>query len=259
MLRPRPSVIHRVHARAVVAAAIAALVSACGDVRDPRVDSVAAGAPPPGTVVGDAVVAVDSIAPRDIRLVRRRARDLTGDGRPEQFTVSARGPAFDTLDVRLEIRSDDGQLLHLARWSSYRYFHYDYRDGKADSTVERIVRAHVDRLLADSAFIAVRTGIGENRVIPPDPEIIRYDLAELRLRSRRATPDTAPSPMVLVTGYWRADGAGDTTRASRPLVDSLVRELTDRPSFRYFAGGEETYTLAWSDRLRRFVRIFACC
>jgi hypothetical protein len=42
-------------------------------------------------------------------------------------------------------------------------------------------------------------------------------------------------------------------------VALLVAELAQRPSFTYYAGGEVVYTIAWSDRERRFIRIQACC
>jgi hypothetical protein len=31
------------------------------------------------------------------------------------------------------------------------------------------------------------------------------------------------------------------------------------PTFTYFAGGEATYTIAWSNTKQRFVKIFSCC
>ena len=43
------------------------------------------------------------------------------------------------------------------------------------------------------------------------------------------------------------------------VVESLVAELRDKPTFRYFAGGEATYAIAWSEEERRFVTIWACC
>ena len=40
---------------------------------------------------------------------------------------------------------------------------------------------------------------------------------------------------------------------------ALAAELRDRPAFRYHAGGEATYAVAWSPRERRFVVVHACC
>jgi hypothetical protein len=42
-------------------------------------------------------------------------------------------------------------------------------------------------------------------------------------------------------------------------VRALAAELRDRPSFRYFAGGEATYAVAWSPSERRFVVVYGCC
>jgi hypothetical protein len=234
----------------------AAIVLACAregpPVRDDSArDTVAA--PVPTSATGD------SVAPGAIVLRRERDHDLTGDGRPERLRVIARGPGFQSLDVRLEIRGADERLLYLARWNAERYFHYDGLAGKADSTIERIVRGHVDRLLADTAFVARVAYDPRGRPAAVDTEAVRYDLAEMDVRRRRGVADTMPSPTNLVI-HVAEDSGGVRTRADvSARVRTLATELATRPRFTYFAGGEETYSLAWSDSERRFVRVFACC
>jgi hypothetical protein len=182
-------------------------------------------------------------------------QDMTGDGRPERFVVSANGPRYDSLTVKLEIRSPDDSLLYSASWPSASYFKYEDRATFDDSVAELTVRAHVDRLLADSAFgIGPRIGRGIDGRPADDLDAIRFDLAEERWRRAHHLPLGAPFP----PGWW--DGvhsvAGEIPIARIRL---LANELRTRPSFRYYAGGEETYVIAWSSVEKRFVRIFACC
>jgi hypothetical protein len=39
----------------------------------------------------------------------------------------------------------------------------------------------------------------------------------------------------------------------------VLAEVRTRPSFMYYAGGEATYAIAWSDRESAFVRTHSCC
>lgn len=246
----------------VLLAALGAACSRGGDAdarRDTSVTTDVTTPAPDTTLRPDVVRAVDSVAPGRVALRRERWTDLTRDGRPERLGVQARGPRFQALDVRLEIAAPDGRMLYLARWSSERYFHYDGLEGKADSTVARMVREHVDRLLGDSAFVRRQLFDGRGRPVPVDTEAVRYDVAEMDLRRRRGVADTMPTPTTLVI-HVADDSGGTRTRGEvSARAAALAVELRDRPRFTYFAGGEETYSIAWSDRERRFVRVFACC
>ena len=196
--------------------------------------------------------AVDTVTtPR--RLEARR--DMTGDGQPEHFIVTAEGPRYDSLLVRLEIRSPSDSLLYTASWPSAGYFEYEDRAQMNDDEAARAVRKHLERLLADTAF---GTGPGIGRGIDGRPaddlDAIRYDLAETRFRRSKHLPMNAPLP----SGWWD-DVHAVASHIPESRLRPLANELRSRPSFRYYAGGEETYVIAWSPSERRFVRIFACC
>lgn len=183
-----------------------------------------------------------------------RDHDLTGDGRAERIIVDARGPAYDSLTVRLEVRSASDSLLYATRWSSRDYFKYDYRQGKPDSVVQRIVRDHLRRLLADSAFSPAGTlrGSGITRLAVIDTGSIRYDIASQLWRRAHSWPDSTPLPP-------RAEGELRPADVPTSRVSVLASELRAKPTFTYHAGGELTYTIAWSDREQRFVTVASCC
>jgi hypothetical protein len=192
-----------------------------------------------------------------ITIRRTREVDLTGDRRPERFVVVATGPRYDSLDVTLEIRSPEDSLLYADSWDSGFYFHYDDRSQLTDSAVEQRVRAQIDSLLGDASFrpagSALTTDERGNREGMRDA--IRYDVAEEMWRLANRIPidsSTPPSALDAVNQLAR-DSVSDAR------VESLVAELRDRPTFRYFAGGEATYAIAWSDEERRFVTVWACC
>ncbi len=175
--------------------------------------------------------------------------DLTGDGIPERLSVRAFGPSQDSLLVVLEIYGRNNKLLYRDRWSSERYFAYDYRAGKADTTVARIVLGHLNRLLSDSSFI-LASATGPRAII--DTMTIRYDLAEWHVRQEHALQDTS----TLSTSMF-----DEIEKVVPPKgeVDRIANDVKSLPRFTYFAGGELTYTLAWSEALQRFVRVFSCC
>jgi hypothetical protein len=186
---------------------------------------------------------------------REALRDMTGDGQPERFVVTADGPRYDSLTVRLEIRSPADSLLYSASWPSASYFKYEDRGQMSDADSARLVGEHLDQLLADTAFgVGPRIGQGLDGRPADDLDAIRYDIAEYRFRETKRLPPTAPLP----EGWWD-DVHVVASRIPDSRLRPLAHELRSQPSFRYYAGGEETYVIAWSQRERRFVRIFACC
>jgi hypothetical protein len=201
---------------------------------------------------------VDTMAAGDAITIRRsRAVDLTGDRRAERFLVLATGPRYDSLEVTLEIRSPEDSLLYTASWESSFYFHYDDRSQLSDSVVEHRVRAQIDSLLGNAAFQPagrrVTTDERLNRETMRDA--IRFDIAEERWRAANAIPADSSTP----PQAWDAINRIAQDSVSETQIESLVAELQDRPTFRYFAGGEATYAIAWSDEERRFVTVWACC
>ena len=192
-----------------------------------------------------------------ISIRRTREVDLTGDRRPERFVVVATGPRYDSLDVTLEIRSPEDSLLYTDSWDSGFYFRYDDRAQLTDSAVEQRVRAQVDSLLGNSSFrpggAALTTDERQNREGMHDA--IRYDVAEEMWRRANQVPidsSTPPTALDAIEAFAR-DSVSDAR------IESLVAELLDRPTFRYFAGGEATSAIAWSEEERRFVTVWSCC
>lgn len=188
------------------------------------------------------------------RLRIERREDLTGDGAPERMSVSASGPAADSLDVRLEIRAPSDSLLYVARWSSAAYLKYLHGDSVTANMREREIKKQLRAVLADTAF-----GVGPTRTPRADRasvaamrDAIDYDLREHGWRTAHAVADTSPLPAAGLAGI-------EHTKTSPALIDSLIAELNAARSFRYFKGGEETYAIAWSPTQHRFVRVFACC
>lgn len=218
---------------------------------------LAACARPDATPADSATGAISSAFDETAAGTRRRAIDLTGDGVPESLVVNAAGDRPDSLQVRLEIRARDGELLYADSWSSRWYFNYDADFASVpDSARERRVREQLDRLLSDSAYTAAaratRTDSVQRRGEMRDA--IRFDVAEHRWRAGHGVPAGAELPIAgheALNEYAR--------RIPADSVERLVDELWGMPTFRYFAGGEVTLIVAWSGRLGRFVRIFACC
>jgi hypothetical protein len=192
-----------------------------------------------------------------ISIRRNREVDLTGDRRPERFVVLATGAQYDSLEVTLEIRSPEDSLLYTDSWDSGFYFRYDDRAQLTDSAVEHRVRAQIDSLLGSRSFHPGGSELTSDERMNREGmrEAIRYDVAEEMWRRANGIPidsSTPPSALDAVTQLAR-DSVSDAR------VESLVAELRDRPTFRYFAGGEATYAIAWSDEERRFVTVWACC
>jgi hypothetical protein len=205
-----------------------------------------------GRPASDSAATGDSISFR-----RTREVDLTGDRRPERFVVVATGPRYDSLEVTLEIRSPEDSLLYTDSWDSGFYFRYDDRSQLTDSAVAHRVRAQIDSLLGNGSFRPGGTEVTTDERMNREGmhDAIRYDLAEEMWRRANGIPidsSTPPSAMDAVNALAR-DSVSDAR------IESLVAELRDRPTFRYFAGGEATYAIAWSDEERRFVTVWACC
>lgn len=239
-------------ARAIV---LALALASCGQdtriAQQPTENGVAA--PAPDTSAAPASDWPDAMSAVNLR--RERAIDLTGDGAPETLRVTARGPRSDSLAIALTITGAAGDTLWHDAWSSLHYFKYDPLEGKAAGTVTRIVREHVDSLLADSRFtaagLAPRLAQGGSAE-EAQREAVRYHLAELDWRGQA---DLTPADEMPPDAYSRIDAA----RVAPARVDVVLSELRGRPSFWYHAGGEETYAIAWSEREHAFVRLYSCC
>jgi hypothetical protein len=192
-----------------------------------------------------------------ITIRRTREADLTGDRRPERFVVIANGSRYDSLDVTLEIRSPEDSLLYTDAWDSGLYFENDDRTQLTDSAVEHRVRAQIDSVLASSSFQAGGSVLTTDERMNRDGmrDAIREDIAEEMWRRANQIPIDSSTPPTAAEAIYVM--ARDSVSDAR--IESLVAELRDRPIFRYFAGGEANYAIAWSEEERRFVTIWACC
>jgi len=226
---------------------------ACGGASDrgspARHDTTAATAPAPDrpATLGPCATPAGSDS---LCFVGSRSYDFAGDGRPFRIEIDARGPAPDSLRVALRIVRNDS-VYHRADWSTALYSRYDDGPVSRDSTRRRAA-AHLARLLGDSAFVPVRALLGGASA--PDAmlrEAIAFDVqgAEERRRRGLAPGDTLP----IAARESPAPGA-DSAR-----VRALAAELRDATAYRYYAGGEATYAVAWSRAERRFVTVFSCC
>ena len=188
-----------------------------------------------------------------IRIRHERSHDLTGDGEAERIRVEAVGPAYDSLDVVLTIHGGN-RVLHSARWNTGLYFFYEDRSLLSDSIVEARVREHLATLVTDSLsergppvmWWSERERTRELRAA------IRHSVAESMWRESHRVPPSEPLPREAYAGIAAIE-------PPEARVDSLVRELRDRPVYGYYAGGEATYYIAWSEREQRFHMVYSCC
>jgi hypothetical protein len=194
----------------------------------------------------------DGAAPINLR--RERRVDLTENGLDERVTVTVRGPAYDALDIDLTIVSAAGDTLWMERWSSMHYFRYTPIDELADSAVVRTVQDHVDALLADDSFSA--SGLpaallhGATRAVLR--ESVTYHLAELDWRRGADLQPSDPMPP-------QAHSRIRVEHVAQERADVVLDEVLAGPAFMYYAGGEATYAIGWSEREHAFVRLYSCC
>lgn len=232
--------IRNMTAAKALAAGVVLMVAGCA----PKADA------PPDSARGGAASASDSIS-----LTKERSEDLTGDGVPEKITLAARGSQMDSLRVRLEIRSADDSLLYASSWSSRFYFQYLERAGMSDAAADSTVRRHLDVVLTDSAF---RTGVpgsaADTMRAAMMRDAIRYDIATNQWRTQHGLALGAEVPPTAHDSINVLAAA-----VPRSQIDALFQELQGKKSFTFFAGGEVTYSIAWSDREQRFVTVFSCC
>jgi hypothetical protein len=189
-----------------------------------------------------------------VNVRRQRAYDLTSDGAAEEILVTAEGASYDSLTVTLVIRTAARDTLWLHSWPSLLYFQYDPLAGKADTTVARIVRAHVDSLVHESRFSesGLPSMLRRGSAGATMNESVQFHLAEIDFRGQANLEARDPTP----AGSWdRINEANVVPERVRAVRDELERG----PTFMYYAGGEASYVLGWSPREQSFVRLFSCC
>ena len=234
-------------------AIIAVIIAGCGgegsnsDTTDvSAAASAASAAAPAGSVAGGS----------EFLWRNETYRELDGDEENAERLVAtvSRGP-LDSITVRLEIRTSKDRILYRHEWPAVSYTKYGDPGSANDSAlVLRETERQMDRIFSDSAFIRGSAAPGYTGKTDFDVDAIRYDIAEHEYRAANSLKLWERLPR----------GAHDeiNTRARAvPLarIQTVAAEVRDKPAFKYYAGGEETYVVAWSTSEGRMVRIAACC
>jgi hypothetical protein len=110
-------------------------------------------------------------------------------------------------------------------------------------------------LLDDSKFTSDGPSATMKKALPGgvDRDAVLYDLKDAMVRTKHGLRQGDPFTNTSLHDEVEQAQVGKAT------VDSLVAELKSTPTFRYGAGGELSYTIAWSPSRQRMVRIFSCC
>ena len=230
---------------------LAAAAIACGGDGQGADTTDAAGAgASPATSTG--VVAGGS----DLRWRNETYRELDGDEENAERMVAtvSKGPLDSTI-VRFEIRTSKDRILYRHEWPAASYMKYGEPGSANDSVaVLRETERQLDRFFGDSAFIRGSAAPSYGGRDEGDLDAIRYDIAEHEYR--------AANSLKLWEPLTTAGRNEINTRArSVPLtrIQAVAADTRDAPAFKYYAGGEETYVIAWSPSEGRMVRIFAYC
>ena len=220
---------------------------------------------PPPVDPASAEATVDSVADaagietgEELTSFRRDAHfDFTGDGRPEEVKIRARGTRSDALEVTLRIEDPRDSVLYSDRWSSAAYLKYADARTRADRrAVRALVQSELERVVADTNFgepvaARLRRARNEERLAS-----LRYDVAEAIWQGRHRRAGEAGIPVSEIDSVEAlVRTLRDPGRVQRLLADV---NGTDRYFF-YSRGGEDRLAVAWSPSERRFVKFWRCC
>jgi len=192
----------------------------------------------------------------DLRWRNDAYRELDGDDENAERLVAtvSKGP-LDSMVVRLEVRTSKDGLLYAHEWPAISYMKYEAPGSARDSTAVLIeTERQMGRIFRDSSFIMGSAAARYAGKDGADLDAIRYDIAEQQYRAARSLKRRDPLPP-------RAhDEINVFARAvSLARIQAVASETRTMPAFKYYAGGEETYIIAWSATEGRMVRIAACC
>lgn len=236
------------------AAAVALIIAGCADEQSgPDTTNVSAGQPA-GSVTGTATGPVAGGSDLWWRNETYRELDRDEENAERMVVTVSKGPLDSTI-VRFEIRTSKDRILYRHEWPAASYMKYDEPGSAKDSVaVLRETERQLDRFFGDSAFIRGSAAPSYGGRAEGDLDAIRYDIAEHEYRAANALKLWEP---------LTAAGRNEINTRSRavPLarVQAVAADTRDAPAFKYYAGGEETYVIAWSTSEGRMVRIFACC
>jgi hypothetical protein len=250
----------------------ALLLAACGDGRDAtRARPGDEGVPPAPSVPGAPGVPGTGLVPGDARpggaspewpadagagvnLRREASFPLSGGAAPDQVVVTAQGPRYAALEIRLVIRDAQGDTLWADGWSSSEYLDFVGAAGLTEEEARSRVQAQVDSLLHPSRVRSSglprleQGGVTRERV----RESVTYHLAELDWRNRASLRPVEVTPGSAFDRIAPTDVAPER-------VAVVTEEVLAGPTFRYSAGEGVTYVIGWSVREHAFVRVYSCC
>ncbi len=230
--------------------ALSAVIAGC-DGRDDLADTTGA-VPGQGAIPATGVVAGGG----DLFWRNETYRELDSDLENAERLVAtvSKGP-LDSIMVRLEIRTSKDRILYRHEWPAVSYMKYGEPGSAKDSVaVLRETERQMDRIFADSAFMRGAEAPGYTGKANADLDAIRYDIAEHEYRTANTLKLWEP-----LTAAGRSEINARSLAVPLARVRAVADDTRDAPAFRYYAGGEETYVIAWSTSEGRMVRIFACC
>lgn len=192
----------------------------------------------------------------DLRWRNETYRELDGDDENQERLVAtvSKAPLESTM-VRLEVRTSKDRILYRHEWPAVAYTKYGDPGTATDSVIVfRETQRQIARIFRDSAFVAGSAAPGYSGKLETDLDAIRYDIAEHEYRTAKSLKKWETLP----------PGAHDeiqTFARAVPLarIQAVAAETREKPAFQFYAGGEETYVIAWSPSEGRMVRIAACC
>jgi len=231
--------------------ALAAAIAGC-DGRADVADSTGDVAGQQGTIPATGAVAGGS----DLWWRNETYRELDGDEENAERLVAtvSKGPLDSTM-VRLEIRTSKDRILYRHEWPAVSYMKFDGPGSAMDSVaVLRAAELQLRKIFADSAFIAGSAAPRFSGKTGADLDAIRYDIAGHEYRAAKSLKLWEPLPP---GAYDELDKLARAVPLTR--IQTVADETRAMPAFWYYAGGEETYVIAWSTSEGRMVRIAACC
>ena len=229
---------------------VAAGLSACSGGEGDGTDTTS------GSAVSASAGSEPMAAGGDLRWRNDAYRELDGDDEnAERLVATVSDGPLDSMVVRLEIRTSKDGLLYRHEWPAVAYMKYARPGSVRDSAaVLRATEREVAKIFADSAFIPGSAAPRYSGKTEADLDAIRYDVAEQEYRGSKSLKRWAPLP---VGAYDEINVFARNVSTAR--IQAIAAQTRNMPAFRYYAGGEETYVIAWSTSEGRLVRIAACC
>ncbi len=191
------------------------------------------------------------MSPDTIRVEYSDQADLTDNGVPEIVTVTAIGQTWNSLLIRLEIKSDKGVLLFADEWSSSAwcggYGFYETRQGSVEEWVdERLKRTADPEWFLPTGSHGDRFGYGSVESLR---STVRMALYEPLWREKYKMP---------LHEHFRSQRNRSEIveefrdQISEDQVNAVLEGLEDGPCFVYKPHWDAIYGIAWFSAQQRF-------